>query len=407
MAKQSKNHKKRHSERFKKHIANLVEDGEAPAKLSDLFGIPLSTIYYWHDEYKPQIPVANQTISRRFVRTITKNLEKTQSQVNVLRSSPFIQNADLTERMIVMEDLLNNDTSGTLNAGLLCDAFGIDKATFWNHRFNGKHGDTDFARRRKRLESRITKIYLDSNRTYGAHKVWILLKDACHEPISEDYVRKLMRELGYKGATPRQIKRELRKIPDLYAKKRNILGQDFSASKPNQKWVMDCKNFVGAKGRRRTICAIIDLYACRVVAYHIGSAETTNLITKTFRKALKNRNITDNVILHTDNGSANISIRFNRLLRENGFVHSYSEKHNPLDNAPAESFFSHFSAELLVDAAKNHPFRSERDMQERIDTFIENYNSKRPHNHNDGLTPKLKEADYAHRHKIKVDRTLP
>ena len=244
---------------------------------------------------------------------------------------------------------------------------------------------------------------MDSNCNYGASKILFILRNKYHERVSEAYVRKLMRELGLKGATPRQIKRELRKIAKTYEEKRNILKQNFKASRPNQKWVMDCKQLDGAKGCRMTICGIEDLFARRLVAYHIGVTENTNLVAKTFRKALKVRNITDSIILHTDNGSANSSIRFNKLLRGNGFIHSYSGRKDPFDDAAGESFFSLFNANLLVDAAKKHPFKSERDVRERIAAFVDDYNNKRPHGYNGGLTPKQKEAEYERRHKIKVE----
>ena len=398
-----RNRQKRRSEKFKQSVALLVEDGESAIGLAAKFNIPLSTIYYWHDEYAPQT-TTNSVWNKRRLKENANRSKKVQLELELLRNSPFIQTADRTERMIVMEDLLKKDTTDSITAELLCEAFDIDKSTLRHFRFDGKHGDTQLRRRRKRLESRILKIFHDSNNTYGALKILHLLRGKYHERVSVDYVRKIMRDLGIIGATPRQIKRKLRATVRYYDEKRNILKQNFCATKPNEKWVSDSKQFVGARGLIKEICIVEDLYARKIVSYHIGTTENTNLVAKTLRKAIAARVIVDNLVLHTDNSSANISIRYNTLIRSNGIIHSYSGKGNPFDDAPGESFFSHFSAELLVDAAKEHPFRSERDMRERIAKFVDKYNNKRPHRFNDYLTPAQKESQYIRKHNVRVNR---
>lgn len=82
------------------------------------------------------------------------------------------------------------------------------------------------------------------------------------------------------------------------------------------------------------------------------------------------------------------------MMRGRGVVHSYSVAANPYDNAAVESFFSHFSTEFLADAYNKHPFHSVREMEERIEAYIGDYNSKRPHIYNDGKTPNEKEREW-------------
>ena len=394
----------RKTERFKKYIVKLIDDGESPKRLAELYSIPISTIYYWYDAYKPRNAGAGQTLTLTIFNRTSKRLVQAETELNLLRNSPLVQAISKKERMEIMEDIINKDESGKITAGLLCHAFDIDKSTFRHFRYDNKRENNYFSNRRKRLVSYIIKIYIDSHRTYGTKKIRYLLMADYHERVSEGYVRNIMQELGYKGATPRQIKRKLRKKARIYKERNNLLKQNFHAAKPNQKWISDCKHFTGEKGKPRVICMIEDLYCHKVIATHLGTAENTNIVTRTIRKAIAARNMKDNIIFHTDNGSAYSSIRCNHILKKNGFVHSYSESSNPFDDAPGESFFSHLSTELLADTVSKNPFRSERDMRQRISDYIDFYNNRRPHESNNYLVPKQKEADYVRRYKAKVDK---
>ena len=178
-----------------------------------------------------------------------------------------------------------------------------------------------------------------------------------------------MRENGIRGAKPSRIKRGANTKYKKYRSKRNILEQDFVAKNLNTKWVLDCKMFYG-KNKVYQICVIEDLFARRVVAYRIGGSECGKLVAATLRAAAETRKWEGKLILHTDNSRANTSIRVERLIRELGIAHSYSMTSNPQDNAPIESFFSHFSTEFLKDAYSVHPFHSIKEMYERIEKYI-------------------------------------
>lgn len=81
---------------------------------------------------------------------------------------------------------------------------------------------------------------------------------------------------------------------------------------------------------------------------------------------------------------------FRKLLEGCGVRQSFSNSGRPYDNAVAESFFAILKREELY----RRIYRSERDFRESVDTFMEYYNSKRPHRYNGYKTPAEKEEAY-------------
>ena len=58
-------------------------------------------------------------------------------------------------------------------------------------------------------------------------------------------------------------------------------------------------------------------------------------------------NLSENCILHTDQGFQYTRRQYSDFLKKIGVIQSTSRKANCWDNAPIESFFSHLKSELL------------------------------------------------------------
>jgi len=104
---------------------------------------------------------------------------------------------------------------------------------------------------------------------------------------------------------------------------------------------------------------------------------TAQLVIDAFNRARRRGLIEKGAIIHTDRGSQYASIEYRRLVYINGFRKSMSGKRNCYDNAPAESFFSRFKAELVeggifesVDDARSEIRRVHRRLlQSRLKAF--------------------------------------
>ncbi len=132
-----------------------------------------------------------------------------------------------------------------------------------------KKDDTWYRKRRNEL-SILTK------QIYGAKKIFAILKEQ-RVKVSEKYARGVMEELGLQSIRTTSKKDFLK----LNSKKRpDLLKQQFAPTRPNAVWVSDTTCFK-IKGIWYYICAVLDLYSRKNIAYKISPKHSANLIFKT------------------------------------------------------------------------------------------------------------------------------
>ena len=189
-----------------------------------------------------------------------------------------------------------------------------------------------------------------------------------------------MREMGLQSVSI-YSKRDYQKSERL-AKKQNMLQQQFKVDEPNRVWVSDITCFK-VNGKYLYICVILDLFSRKVVAHRVSPKNSTYLVTSTFRQVYRNRNEPQQLMFHSDQGPQYTSNTFRKLLRINKVVQSFSKSSRPHDNAVAESFFASMKREEIY----RTQYCSERQFMQSVDTYIEFYNTKRPHSTLNYRTP--------------------
>ena len=172
-------------------------------------------------------------------------------------------------------------------------------------------------------------------------------------------------------------------------KKRNVLRQQFNATRPNEVWVSDVTCF-RLQDRNHYICVILDLFSRKVIAYKVSKKNSTQLVTSTFKSAWEERVPELELLFHSDRGAQYTSHRFQELLRRHSIVQSFSNSGKPHDNAVAESFFASLKKEELY----RKDYASEPDFKRSISAYIEFNNMKRPHRTLKNRTPCQMEEDY-------------
>lgn len=163
-------------------------------------------------------------------------------------------------------------------------------------------------------------------------------------------------------------------------------GHDFHPSRPNEVWVTDCSELpYGINGKSKLrLSAIKDLYDHSIVSWKAALTETTDLVTSTFKAAIKNNHGVKPDLIHSDQGSSYTSGRYNTALAGMGIVHSMSRPGTPGDNSPMESFWSHIKTEFF---AFVQPL-SQIEMITAIQNCIDWYNQERRQETLNGMTPK-------------------
>jgi len=163
----------------------------------------------------------------------------------------------------------------------------------------------------------------------------------------------------------------------------NRLNREFTANKPNQKWVGDITYIWTSEGWLY-LATVIDLFSRKVVGWSMNSRMTKDLVNQALLSAIWARKPPRGLLWHTDRGSQYASSSHRDLLEEHGIVQSMSRKGNCWDNAVAESFFHTLKTELINHKQYQTRDEAQKDIFDYIEVF---YHRQRLHSTNDYWSP--------------------
>jgi putative transposase len=232
------------------------------------------------------------------------------------------------------------------------------------------------------LSAKIKSSFADSDRTYGARRVWHDLLAAGIE-CGLHAIERLMRRNGLR-ARPRR-----RRLPidmgdrPTAANSANVLDRRFAAPAPNRKWVADFTYIWTAEGWLY-VAAVLDLFSRRVVGWSMSAAMTAELVTDALVMAIWRRGRPRELLHHSDRGSQYTSEAFQRLMAEHGVTCSLSRSGNVWDNAAMESFFSSLKVERVARKTYRTRDQARADVFDYIERF---YNPRRRHSTIGYLSP--------------------
>ena len=218
------------------------------------------------------------------------------------------------------------------------------------------------------LAEKIRECQEKCGKTYGYRRVQIWLeRNGIHR--NPKTVLRVMQKYGLLSAIRRK---KYRKYGEYLHRYPNLLNRDFSATKPNQKWVTDI-SYISTKQGFLYLSVIRDLYDNSIVAYKTGTEQNINLVLSTIRAAKKKEKVTAELQLHSDQGFQYTSQGYFKLTQSYGITPSMSRRGNPYDNALAENFFSILKTEC-IHRVKLQTFAEARQL---IDEYMFFYNHQR------------------------------
>ena len=154
----------------------------------------------------------------------------------------------------------------------------------------------------------------------------------------------------------------------------NLLAQDFTASRPNEKWVADITYIDTAEGWLY-LAAVLDLYARPIVGWSMADHLRAELVEDALKMALGRRFPLDRLLHHSDQGCQYTSQLIRTLLGKYDIQVSMSDVGNCYDNAPMESFFGTLKTECAT-----APFATRAEARRVIFEYLEVwYNRQRLH----------------------------
>ena len=162
----------------------------------------------------------------------------------------------------------------------------------------------------------------------------------------------------------------------------NVLGRDFTASAPNQRWVGDTTELRTFTGGKFYLAAVIDLFSRYCVGWAVSAVNDRHVTMRALEMAIRRRCPETGLLHHSDQGSTYASEDYQDLLAQHGIACSMSRRGNCLDNAAMESWFSTVKFEL------GEGFESIHLANEQLFDYIEVfYNQQRRHSSIDYVSP--------------------
>nr|WP_106978150.1 IS3 family transposase [Streptomyces violaceorubidus] len=255
----------------------------------------------------------------------------------------------------------------------LCTILGIARSSYYYWR--GTSGDraarqaADAA-----LAARIRAVHRASDGTYGVPRITAELRED-GERVNHKRIARVMRSIGLAGVRLRRRPRTTIADPAA-AKAPDLIGRDFTASKPNTKYVGDITYLPVDSGKFLYLATVIDLASRRLAGWAIADHMRTELVIDALDAARRTRGSLAGAIMHTDHGAQYVSRAFADACRQAGVRQSMSAVGSSADNALAESFNATFKRETLQDRKR---WSSEREA--RLETFrwLNRYNTRRRH----------------------------
>ena len=134
------------------------------------------------------------------------------------------------------------------------------------------------------------------------------------------------------------------------------------------------------------LSTIIDAYTRQILAYEVSKSFTTEIAVNTINNLMRDYGdtISNETMIHSDQGFQYKSADFVSVLAEYGLKQSMSRKGNCWDNAPQESFFGHMK-DSIRDRLKSCETLGE--VQKIIDDWMDFYNNERYQWQLGGLSP--------------------
>lgn len=259
---------------------------------------------------------------------------------------------------------------------MLLEIAQLPRATFYYHLKQSKKAD-----KYEGAKDEITAIYHENKGRYGYRRITTELHKR-NIPLNHKTVQRLMKEMGIvcrvRMKRYRSYKGEVGKIAP------NLLGRDFYAEKPNQKWVTDVTEFQ-LFGQKLYLSPILDLYSRDIVSYTISDRPVLSMVTSMLEQAFASIPDNTNLLLHSDQGWHYQHKQYQRMLREKGIKQSMSNKGNCLDNAVMENFFGLLKSELLY----LQEFESMDHFKHELNEYLDYYNNRRIKARLKGLPPAL------------------
>jgi putative transposase len=268
---------------------------------------------------------------------------------------------------------------------LLCRVLRVSRSGYYAWR---RREPSPRAQRRQQIGQAVRESHRAAHGTYGYRRVQQDLADDPQTACCRETVRRVMADLGLCG---RHKRRFVKTTDSNHAEPiaANRLQRDFTATRPDQKWLADITYLRLTQGWLY-LAVVLDCFSRRIVGWSLSQPIDAALVCAALEMALQWRCPQRDLVHHSDRGVQYASGALRGLLQREGLTMSMSRKGDPWDNAMRESFFGSFKTEWI-----DTEYATEAQARMEVFKYIEMfYNPTRRHSALDYLSP----AEYERRY---------
>ena len=210
---------------------------------------------------------------------------------------------------------------------IMAQVLNVSRSGFYNWRRRTEPGPR--AKAQAKLDELVAAAFAHFKRRYGAPRITRHLDDQGHR-YDDKTVASSLRRQGLRAKAAKRFKattdsNHSRPVAE------NLLEQNFTAERPNEKWAGDITYLWTDEGWVY-LAVILDLHSRQVIGWAMDKTMTSKLVCDALQMALWRRKMPQGVIVHTDRGSQYCSKAYQRILRRHHLVCSMSGKGNCYDN---------------------------------------------------------------------------
>ena len=196
---------------------------------------------------------------------------------------------------------------------LLCRCLRVTRGGYyaWAGRPESAH-----AKRDRQLKVLIRASFDGSKGRYGSPRIHEDLLEQ-GERVSRKRVIRLKQEEGLHARVRKRFKCTTMSDHDLPVAG-NLLDRQFTAERPNQRWVGDTTEFVIGERAKLYLAAILDLYSRFIVGWAVSAVNDRHVVIKEIERALQRRCPEAGLLHHSDQGCTYASEDYQAILDAHG-----------------------------------------------------------------------------------------
>jgi putative transposase len=256
----------------------------------------------------------------------------------------------------------------SLSISKRCELLGVNRSSFY---YQPKPISEENLRLMRAIDEQFMKTPV-----YGYQKMTDHLNNNCGFKVWRERVRRKMRKMGLKAIYRKPRTSQPHPEHKIYP----YLLKGMEIDKPNKVWCSDITYIIMEKGFLYLTC-IMDWYSRKILSWRLSNTLEADFCVDALNSAIEKYGVPE--VFNSDQGCQYTSFEFTNVLIENSVQISMDGKGRCMDNIMVERLWR----TLKYDYIYLYSLPTGLELRGALRTWIEQYNSERPHSSLDGQTP--------------------